>query len=58
MAQLEESFVERGVPKTSESEIVSQSGLRGDSPAKKAQGNLKGADKGGLEGPSDNAPKP
>jgi hypothetical protein len=40
MAQLKQSFLEKGVPKDSEAKMVSQSGLRGDSPAKKAQGNL------------------
>jgi hemerythrin-like domain-containing protein len=40
MAKLKKSLLEQGVPKDSEAEMVSKSGLRGDSPAKKAQRNL------------------
>ena len=40
MSDLKQSFVEQGVPPDSEAEMVGKSGLRGDSPAKKAQGNF------------------
>jgi len=40
MSDLKQSFVEKGVPKDSEAEMVGKSGLRGDSPAKKAQGKV------------------
>ena len=40
MAQLKETLAEQGVPDGAEAEMVSKTGLRGDSPAKKAQENL------------------
>jgi hemerythrin-like domain-containing protein len=40
MSELKQSFQEQGVPPDSEAEMVGKSGLRGDSPAKKAQGNF------------------
>jgi hemerythrin superfamily protein len=40
MAELKQSLSEKGVPKDDEAEMIRKSGLRGDSPAKKAQGNF------------------
>ena len=40
LAEVKQSLLEKGVPKDSETEMVSKSGLRGDSPAKKAQRNF------------------
>ena len=40
MAELKQSLLQQGVPKDAEAEMVRKSGLRGDSPAKKAAGSL------------------
>jgi hemerythrin-like domain-containing protein len=40
MGELKESLLQSGVPTDAEAEMVRKCGLRGDSPAKKAQGNL------------------
>jgi hypothetical protein len=40
MAKVKQSLLDQGVPKDAETEMVSKSGLRGDSPAKKARGNF------------------
>lgn len=40
MAELKQSLLQGGVPRDAEADMVRKSGLRGDSPAKKAQGSL------------------
>ena len=40
MAERRQALMEQGVPRDAEAEMVAKGGLRGDSPAKKAQRNF------------------